>query len=570
MPGGPADGAADRPTYAGTVPHQSANDRTVVLESLPMAFYSLDAEWRFSYVNPAAEGLIGNRASDVVGRVVWDLYPAAVGTIIEQTYRESVSTGEAAAFEAYYPEPLNAWFEIHCQPVAEGLFVYFLDITDRRAASAADEQAAARSELMARLTAALTTTLDAEATAAAIPEMLVPDLADWCIISLVDDRFGHPWRDRIHDVASWHADPAKRALTDRYMGTRIEAMSESSPLTKALTTGRPVMLEHGALAIGVPSPESTDAQALAAELAPESIAVYPLQGHGRTGGVLTLANTAERGRFTPATLTTLREVVHPIGLSLDNSRLYAAHRSLSEELQRGLITELPRVPQLRLAARYWPASLGVHIGGDWYDAFRCRDQLCLVIGDVTGHDRDAAVAMSQVRNLLRGIAYGDHDSPVAVLTRLDEAIADLGVETMTTAVMATVTPINGADATGMHEFRWSNAGHLPPLFIDAEGNASLLDAAGDLILGLDAQRQRHQHSAQLPPGAKVLLYTDGLIERRGEHLDIGLERLRTAAARLADMDAERLCDALMTELGGGTNDDVALLCISSQDSESGN
>ena len=171
MPGGPADGAADRPTYAGTVPHQSANDRTVVLESLPMAFYSLDAEWRFSYVNPAAEGLIGNRASDVVGRVVWDLYPAAVGTIIEQTYRESVSTGEAAAFEAYYPEPLNAWFEIHCQPVAEGLFVYFLDITDRRAASAADEQAAARSELMARLTAALTTTLDAEATAAAIPEM---------------------------------------------------------------------------------------------------------------------------------------------------------------------------------------------------------------------------------------------------------------------------------------------------------------------------------------------------------------------------------------------------------------
>jgi serine phosphatase RsbU (regulator of sigma subunit) len=315
----------------------------------------------------------------------------------------------------------------------------------------------------------------------------------------------------------------------------------------------------------VPFPASSDARALVTALEPDAVAIYPLLGHGRTVGVLTLVNSVGRGPHSDATLTTLREVVHPIGLALDNARLYAAHRHLSETLQRGLITELPHVPHLRLAARYWPAARGVHIGGDWYDAFRCRSQLCLVIGDVTGHDRNAAVAMAQVRNLLRGSAYGEPSGPVAVLTRLDEAIADLGVETMTTAILATITPVLGEGVQRTQELRWSNAGHLPPLLIHPDGHASLLDAAGDLILGLDAQTSRHEHTKLLPPGSTVVFYTDGLIERRGEHLDDGLARLTSTAERVAGLDADKLCDALMAELGGGTEDDVALLAIANDD-----
>ena len=540
-------------------------DQSGVLEGLPMAFYALDREWRFTYVNPRAEELIGRRRDDVLGEVVWDLYPAAVDTIIDKTYRRSISTGQPATFDAYYPEPLNAWFEIYCRPGLDGLFVYFLDITDRQAVTAADELAAARSDLMARVAAALTSTLDPEATAAAVPHILVPDLADWCIISLVDDRAPGPWRDRIRDVASWHADPRQRALTERYMALRIAAMSEPSPLTEALSTGSPVVVEHGGLTVDVAFSPASEARQLLTTLAPDAVAVFPLLGHGRTVGVLTFLNTVERGPFTDATLTTLREVVHPIGLALDNAHLYAAHRNLSEKLQRGLITELPQVPHLNLAARYWPAARGIHIGGDWYDAFRCRDKLCLVIGDVTGHDRDAAVAMAQVRNLLRGTTYGQPDNPVGVLTRLDEAIADLGVETMTTAILATITPVLRDGAERAQELRWSNAGHLPPLLIDSDGHAMLLDNGGDLILGLDAHSARHEQSRLLPPGATVVLYTDGLIERRGEHLDDGLARLTSTAERLAGLDADELCDALMAELGGGTDDDVALLAIANND-----
>lgn len=534
-----------------------------VLESIPTAFYSLDHEWRFSYINSAAEALIGYRREDAVGQVVWELFPAAVGTIIEETYRAGVATGQPAFFEAYYPEPLNAWYEIRAHPVPDGLLVYFVDITTKRAAQEADDRATVRSRLTAQVASVLARTLDPEAAAASIPQILVPQLADWCIISLVNDGRHGSWRDRIRDVGSWHMQSSGRQLIEQLRPLRMNTTDESSPLFQALRIGRPV-LDRGPAAAELVSPAPGTARELAGQLASDNVAVYPLLGRGQTVGVLTLVNGDERGRFTGDDLGTLQEVTNQIGLALDNARLYAQQRDLAEELQYGLLAGLPEVADLELAARYWPATQGVRVGGDWYDAFRTGDgSISLVVGDVAGHDRDAAVVMAQVRNLLRGIAYAVGDSPAVVLTKLDEALAELNVDALTTAVLASITRSVADDGSTQHRVRWSNAGHPPPLLISPDGQPELLTQTNDLLLGLQPDVQRREHTLLLAPGAKLLLYTDGLVERRQENLDVGLERLCSAAGRLATLDLDTLCAALMDELSGGAEDDVALLAVRS-------
>ena len=235
----------------------------------------------------------------------------------------------------------------------------------------------------------------------------------------------------------------------------------------------------------------------------------------------------------------------------------AAHR-MSETLQRSLLTDPPQPPGLQIAVRYRPAAREAQVGGDWYDAFLASDHIpCVVIGDVSGHDRDAAAAMGQVRNLLRGIAYTLAEPPAAVFQALDRALEGLAVGSLATAVLARLIPA----ADGGRLLRWSNAGHPPPLLLSPDGTAELLRTPADLLLGLDAGTDRADHERMLPPGATVLLYTDGLVERRGSHLDDGLAHLAAVAADLAGLELEELCDALLGRLGQSGDDDVALLAV---------
>ena len=254
-------------------------------------------------------------------------------------------------------------------------------------------------------------------------------------------------------------------------------------------------------------------------------------------------------------------------------RAAGAVARMSEDLQRSLLTEVPQPDRLRLVSRYVPAAAQAQVGGDWYDAFVVGDgATSLVVGDVSGHDRQAAVAMAQVRGVLRGVAHALAAAPAAVLSALDAAMHDLAVGSLATAVLVRVEQDPERAARGERLLRWSNAGHPPPLLIEPGGRAELLVAGTgtegvgpDLLLGLASRAERHDHVRTLVPGATVVLYTDGLVERRGEHLDVGLERLRRAGERLADLDLEDLCDALLAEAGlaGGRRgeDDVAVLAL---------
>jgi hypothetical protein len=248
----------------------------------------------------------------------------------------------------------------------------------------------------------------------------------------------------------------------------------------------------------------------------------------------------------------LRLVASAIGQALDRIDAREAAQSFSEALQRSLLTAPPRGAELDVAVRYQPAARVAQVGGDWYDAFAGPDGvLTLVVGDVTGHDRRAAATMAQVRNLLRGVAYAGSASPARNLAALDRAMAGLELGDFATAVLAEL------DGTTL---RWSNAGHLPPAVLAPDGSVRLLATPPEPLLGLRAP-QRADHAAQLEPGSAVVLYTDGLVERRDEPLDRGLERLSASLAGLRGLDAEAICDRLLAQLGNRRDDDVALLVV---------
>jgi serine phosphatase RsbU (regulator of sigma subunit) len=239
---------------------------------------------------------------------------------------------------------------------------------------------------------------------------------------------------------------------------------------------------------------------------------------------------------------------------------------LAETLQRSLLTEPPQPAGLDIAVRYRPAAQEAQVGGDWYDAFLSPGgPVTLVVGDVTGHDWTSAAIAGQLRNMLRGIAFAfDIRAPELLLTALDRALAATGVPTLASAVVARIERTPTA-ATGARLFRWSNAGHPPPLLVRSDGGTDLLDRPRNLLLGVAADRPRHQHAVELGPGDIVVLYTDGLVERRDATFDDGIDLLRSAALELACRPVGDLCDELLLRLDPEPTDDIALLVLRVRD-----
>ncbi|MGY1607978.1 SpoIIE family protein phosphatase [Geodermatophilus sp. SYSU D00700] len=242
--------------------------------------------------------------------------------------------------------------------------------------------------------------------------------------------------------------------------------------------------------------------------------------------------------------------------------LYARSRSIvraAETLQRSLLSEPPSPAGVEVGVRYVPATREAQVGGDWYDAFNQPDgATMLVIGDVVGHDVQAAACMAQLRGLLRGIAFDNGDSPARVLSRLDAAIEGLDLAAMATVLVARLEPAGGGA-----RLRWSSAGHLPPLIAGPDGSARVLAAGrADLLLGVHPGTTRTDSEVLLEPGSTLLLYTDGLVERRAEGFDDGVDRLAHALADLRGRPVEEVCDGVLERLvPEGAEDDVALVAV---------
>ncbi|WP_336030550.1 SpoIIE family protein phosphatase [Geodermatophilus sp. FMUSA9-8] len=527
---------------------------TRVLEAMPAGFYSLDREWRFTHVNAEAERLLGRGRDDLLGQELWTAFPAALDGAFETHYREAVRTGKPVQFDAHYPAPLHGWYEVRAWPSPEGLSVYFLEVTERRRVQDRAERGAQRLALLAQVSAELAGALDAQTATAHLPRLVVPALADWCIVTVVDPD-GRP-----RDVGHWHADPAARPLVERYAGTRIDAMPVTAPLMRALLTGEAVMERTRAVIDLLPEGEARD---LLTALAPESAVALPLRGRDRTLGVMTLY--FRRG-WAPREedLATAQDVADRAGLALDNARLYGQQQALAEGLQRSLLTEPPEPDHAEIAVRYLPAAEAARVGGDWYDAFlQPGGATMLVIGDVVGHDTEAAAAMGQLRGLLRGIATYSDAGPGEVLRGLDASMALLQTHVMATAAVARFEQTADERERGVTRMRWANAGHLPPLVINPDGSvAELATWRGDLLLGVDPGARREESVVTLDRGATVLLFTDGLIERRDADLDAGMARLREALRELAGRPLDEVLDEVLDRLvDGRPEDDVALVAV---------
>lgn len=526
---------------------------TRLLDVMPAGFYSLDRMWRFSYVNATAERLLGHPREELLGQVAWQVFADSPGSDVEAGYRNAVATGQAVSLDAHFPPPLDAWYEHRAWPTPEGLSVYIQDITARRTAQLRAERSAARVALLAQVSAELASTLDVRAATAGLPRLLTPVLADWCVVSVLDDA-GRP-----EDVGCWHADPWLRPVVTRYSGLRRPAMPTTPLATWSMTHREPWTGSfEESLALLAPG----EAHDLFTELAPAVVITLAMRGRGRTLGLLTLCCDAGRTP-TDEDLATAQGVADRAGLALDNARLHA-QQQLAEELQRSLLTEPPELGNAEIVARYLPAVEAARVGGDWYDAFEQPDgATVVVIGDVAGHDIAAARAMGQLRGLLRGIATYSNAAPAEVLRGLDASMAVLQAGTLATATVARFEQTDEERDRGVGRMVWSNAGHLPPVAVDPDGVVRTLGGRrADLLLGVDPTVARTESAVTLDRGSTVVLCTDGLVERRDADLDSGLERLRRHLAALADRPLPQLCDELLERLVDGRPDgDVALIAV---------
>ncbi|GGF46436.1 hypothetical protein GCM10011519_20490 [Marmoricola endophyticus] len=289
--------------------------------------------------------------------------------------------------------------------------------------------------------------------------------------------------------------------------------------------------------------------------------VFMPLGLGRTFGVLALVwegqqDLSAEHRVTIATLASY------VSQAVQRAELLEERELVSTTLQAAMLPRLPQVSALELTARYRPAAARDRVGGDWYDAVVTHSgSTDVMIGDVSGHDIAAAAVMGEVRSMLRAFSFGHDGSPASNVAQLDQALDSFGIDRFASLLYVRAEQ---PDGTGQRRLSWTNAGHFPPLVVRPDGSAGLLEdpMGADLVLGVDATSERRDRTALVPEGSVLLLFTDGLVERRGECVTAGLRRLRDAAAEHHGKAPDALLDGLFADLvGEGNEDDVAVLAV---------
>jgi anti-sigma regulatory factor (Ser/Thr protein kinase)/putative methionine-R-sulfoxide reductase with GAF domain len=283
------------------------------------------------------------------------------------------------------------------------------------------------------------------------------------------------------------------------------------------------------------------------------LAVPLLVQDARVIGVLQVG-TSEGRRFSDDDTQLLQLAADRLAVAIDRARLNEQAHEIAATLQRSLLpSSIPEVPGLELATRYQPGADGAQVGGDLYDVVPYSDgRVGLAIGDVVGRGIEAASLMGQIRNSLRAYAMED-DRPEQVVERLNLLMHHWQQDRIATLSYLVLDPRNG-------HITFATAGHLPPLVLGPDGNATYLEGGEFVPLGVLPFGGYTAGEAVIKPGSMVLLYTDGLVEERGMSIDDGLERLREAIER-APEDADAMCDFLLDEvpLHGAAGDDVAIL-----------
>jgi PAS domain S-box-containing protein len=436
--------------------------------------------------------------------------------------------------------------------LAEELARRFAQVVERARLSEQAERARARLDLLARAGELLTVELDATARLERMAEVVVPSFADVAIV--------HRTRPD-GDLGLVHV-----AFAEAERGGPFQSVGEWPPLpvdspapaAEAVRTGRPVLLAEVPDDL-VEQVRTGREREFARDLGIRSTVACPLLGPDGPFGAFTFALTASGRRYGPEDVPLAEELARRAASGVEDAMRFEQEQATAEVLQRSLLLErLPTLPEAELAARYVPGTEELKVGGDWYDVVPLPNgRIVLAIGDVVGHGVRAAVAMGRIRNALQFCAL-DGLAPGAILRRLNQYFSGLEDAAMATLLVLVHDP---ADAT----LRFSSAGHPPPLVRRPGGALEYLPGGRGAPLCASDTSHYPEVGAELGPGSLLVLYTDGLIERRQESLDVGFRRLTEAVAR-APEKLEELADHVLAELlgGEGPDDDVALLAFRSR------
>ncbi|MCW3019862.1 MAG: hypothetical protein JWN10_2170 [Solirubrobacterales bacterium] len=288
-----------------------------------------------------------------------------------------------------------------------------------------------------------------------------------------------------------------------------------------------------------------------------SLLGVPVHIEGRVIGVMHIGTLSQR-LFGEDDVAVLQLAADRAALAIDNARL-SEQRAVTEIMQRTLLPDaLPQLPGLRFSAKYLPGGSGLKVGGDWYDVFQMANgRLAFVIGDVVGRGVIAASVMAEIRTALRAYLMEGH-ALADVMSLLNELLVSMGRNRSATAAIFGLDVERG-------ELEAVSAGHLPALLVDPDGEPRFLEQRQGLPLGIRARGDYVCERYPFPTGSVLLLYTDGLVERRGEPIDQGLVRLQAAARRAAIAEDASIADRIYRLMGdhGASEDDIAMLAIES-------
>ncbi|WP_432563105.1 PP2C family protein-serine/threonine phosphatase [Kineococcus sp. SYSU DK003] len=400
------------------------------------------------------------------------------------------------------------------------------------------------------LASALAATDSVEDVALAVRDVLRKDLdATYTAVSLID--------------GPWLVTPALGQLDDdteqRWLRLPLDA---DSPAHRVSRSGRPLVFEdlHRLVAMFPQTRDDMTRNGL------RSGVVLPLLiSGGFRIGALTLAWDRDRA-LTEDEGVLVTAVADATAQAARRAQLYRERRDVAHTLQAAMLPELPALPGLEVASRYLPwSTTDEQVGGDWYDAISLPDDgVLLVIGDVAGHDIEAAARMGRVRSMFRALAV-DHpdEDPAALVSRLDHVLDTLGDATLATMVVVRLDPPGSP-----RMLRWTTAGHPPPLLVDATGRSTVLAEEPDLPLGVAPRRARHDHQRDWPTGGTLVLYTDGLVERRGRDVGDGIRILRAGLERTHAGPLQTVLGELVTEHVANSEDDCAVLAVRESTSRS--
>ncbi|WP_371098995.1 SpoIIE family protein phosphatase [Streptomyces sanglieri] len=533
----------------------------------------LDTGLRFLYVNRALERLNGIPAAEHLGRTVSEVLPGVDAredmlraVLADGKSREITSSGFTAAAATVRRYWHGAYHRLEFDGRVVGVAGIVLEIMTSDKGQRELEQARRHLNLLDTAAARIGTTLDMDTTCAELVDLVVPGLADLATVEVFPPDVAPPVRPAPPGVlrlrrAALRAVPALRDELDGFglTGEYID-YQEGAAVQRCLAVNHPVvenLTTDEQLVRSAPGPERLAAYRA---LGMHSAVIVPVTVRSGPLGILGLIRAGDSPVFTDEDVVIARELAGRAAVDLDHARRYAHEHTIALELQRSLLSEpRPPHPHIEIATRYLPADRSVMVGGDWFDVIPLRDGRHLkAMGDVMGHGVEAAVAMSHYRSLLRMLA-DDELPPHRILEQLDRMVERSGLDRAATCLLAVVDRVGGTCEV-------ASAGHLPPVLIDPRAGARVCDemAVGPpLGTGLGGYRTT---MVEFDPGTVLFLYTDGLVERRGEDIDASVDRLRELTLP-AGGSLERLLDDVLERFGPGAEDDIAVLASRTRPTE---